>query len=297
MQQEIVKKAKLYQNTTPYVMTEGQPRLSKTMPPTTTRKILNLPFACGLALSLLTTPAAHAAECVVQSGPQRVALLELYTSEGCSSCPPADKWLSGLGGRKFVPAGLLPLAFHVDYWDYLGWRDPFAQARFSERQRQYSQRRGASFVVTPQLLLDGRDYRRPLLLQDIEDKAASINRTPPRADIRLTQIRSVRQIDARVEVRVEDRADRRDAQVFIALYENDLATAVKAGENRGAVLKHDFVVREMTGPIALTDSGSLRHDVSIPLDTRWKPADLQVAVFVQHARTGEVLQALAATCR
>jgi hypothetical protein len=246
---------------------------------------------------LLTLPMLCAAACVTTSEPHRVALLELYTSEGCSSCPPADKWLSALGGRKFVPGGLLPLAFHVDYWNDLGWTDPFSQAKFSERQRQYSRRRGTSFVVTPQLLLDGQGYQRPLLRQDIEGKSDAVNRTPPRAEIRLTQLRSPGRIDASVEVRISAATDRREAQVFLALYENNLVSTVRAGENRGTVLRHDFVVRELLGPAAVPDGGSLRHDVSIPLDPQWKTADLQLAAFVQHARTGEVLQALGATCR
>ena len=296
MQQGIVQKAKFYQNLNSCVMSGRLLRPIRTMLPAHFKRF-TLPVYCGVILSMLAISATRGADCFAQSGPRRVALLELYTSEGCSSCPPADKWLGSLAARKFVPANLLPLAFHVDYWNDLGWSDPFSQAKFSDRQRQYSRRRGASFVVTPQFLLDGRDYQRPLLLEDIEGKAKSINRTPPRAEIRLTQVRSAGQIDARVEVRIDAAADRRDAQVFLALYENNLVSAVKAGENRGAVLRHDFVVRELSAPMALSDGDRLRHDVSIALDPRWKPSDLQLAAFVQHARTGEVLQALAAPCR
>jgi hypothetical protein len=252
---------------------------------------------CQLLLTMATLCAAGAAECVAASDARRVALLELYTSEGCSSCPPADQWMSALAGRKFVPGRLLPLAFHVDYWNDLGWTDPFSQAKFSDRQRQHSRRRGASFVVTPQLLLDGLDYQRPLLWQNIEGKADAINRTAPRADIRLTQRRSPGQIDASVDVRIAATVDRRDARLFLALYENNLVSTVKAGENRGALLHHDFVVRELLGPFAFSDVGRLRHDAGIRIDPGWKPADLQLAAFVQHARTGEVLQALSAACR
>lgn len=253
--------------------------------------------SCGLLLALLPIAVAVGAECVSASGPQRVALLELYTSEGCSSCPPADKWLRSLSAKKIVPAALLPLAFHVDYWNYLGWNDSYAQAQFSDRQRQYSRRRGASFVVTPQLLLNGQGYQRPLLREDIDGRTMAINRTPPRAHIWLKQTRTDAQIEARLEVRLDADADARQAQVFLALYENNLVTAVKSGENRGAVLRHDFVVRHLSAPIALNDGGRLAHEVRIRLDPQWKAHDLHLAAFVQQPGTGEILQALSAPCR
>src|SRR3569832_1871687 len=105
-------------------------------------------FCCVLAI-----PVADAATCNAVSGASRNSLLELYTSEGCSSCPPADRWLSHLPDD----AGVVPLAFHVDYWDRLGWRDPFAQAAFSQRQR--ARNNGTGWVYTPQVMLDGKDYR------------------------------------------------------------------------------------------------------------------------------------------
>jgi hypothetical protein len=253
----------------------------------------------SLAALLLALPvtAANSAECTTTSGPQRVALLELFTSEGCSSCPPADQWLSRLATRKIVPTALLPLAFHVDYWNYLGWNDPFAQAKFSDRQRQFSRRRGASFVVTPQLLLDGQSYQRPLLREDIESKAQSINQSLPRADIRLSQVRAADRLDARVEVRGVAAAEAPHAQLFLALYENNLETAVKAGENRGALLKHDFVVRELTAPMAIAEGGRLTHETGFALAPHWKRRDLRLAAFVQHQRSGEILQTVSAGCQ
>lgn len=246
---------------------------------------------------VLCPPSASAAtECTAASGAQRVALLELYTSEGCSSCPPADRWLSSLVTAKTVPANLLPLAFHVDYWNDIGWKDPYSQAAFSDRQREHSRRRGVSFVITPQLLLDGGNYRRPLLGDDIENKTQAINRELPRADIRIRQTLQAAGRQARIEVRVQDAAARR-AKLFVALYENNLSTAVTAGENKGSLLKHDFVVRELAGPLSLDSEGRLTHDMSIRIDPRWKSADLRLAAFVQDPQTGAVLQALASDCR
>ena len=246
--------------------------------------------------TVLSLPAA-ATECTAASGSQRVAVLELYTSEGCDSCPSADQWVSELPAKKLATSRVVALAFHVDYWNQLGWVDPFSQGTFSERQRQHSRRRGASFVFTPQLLLNGQDYRRAMLFDDIDDRIKTINRGKPRAHIQLKLSASGSALDSKVEVAVSDGMDQRRAQVYIALYENNLVTAVKAGENRGRTLKHDFVVRELVGPLALDDKGNLSHALNFALDARWKPQDTHLAVFVQHPQSGDVLQALAASCR
>ena len=250
-----------------------------------------------LALAILPIRAATAGECTAASGSQRVAVLELYTSEGCDSCPPADLWVRALPAKKLTVSRVIALAFHVDYWNRLGWVDPYSQAIFSERQREYSRRRGASFVFTPQLLLNGQDYRRALLIDDIDDKVKAINRTRPQADIRLKLSSSESALEGKVDVAVSGGTNQRRAQVYLALYENNLVTVVKAGENRGRTLKHDFVVRELVGPLALDDQGNLSHDFRVALATRWKTLDTRLAVFVQHPRSGDVLQALSAFCR
>jgi len=100
-----------------------------------------------------------AAECSAKSGTQSTPLLELYTSEGCSSCPPADKWMSSIAGSGFTADKVVPLAFHVDYWDYIGWKDRFGKAEYSNRQRQAAKHDFAAFVYTPQVMLNGTDFR------------------------------------------------------------------------------------------------------------------------------------------
>ena len=120
-------------------------------------------LSCGLtAMSILAGAAAAAAatpagsvECSARSGAATPRVVELYTSEGCDSCPPADRWLSGLRGRDDVIA----LAFHVDYWDRLGWVDRFGSPAHTERQQRLSRAMGSRFVYTPQVLLDGDDVR------------------------------------------------------------------------------------------------------------------------------------------
>src|SRR5215218_308267 len=131
-------------------------------------------LATMLLVTLLSPNILIAADCTAASGNQRVALLELYTSEGCDSCPPADRWFGELPARNFRGDRVVPLAFHVDYWNQLGWIDPFSQASFSVRQRQQSNRRGLNFVVTPQLLLNGQHFRRGA---GFDDFAAKIKTT------------------------------------------------------------------------------------------------------------------------
>jgi hypothetical protein len=236
-------------------------------------------------LPLLAMPAL-AVTCSAESGASRVALLELYTSEGCDSCPPTDQWFSTLPQRGYTPQRVLALAFHVDYWNYLGWKDPFAQAQFSTRQNDASRRNKARVVYTPQLLLDGADYRRSVKGDDI---GRHINKTQaPGAQISMTIDTSEKQ--PRLRARISTAASQ--AQAYAVIYENNLATEVAAGENRGKRLRHDFVVRELYGPFAVTAAAPRNIDQLMRRDRQWKTADLHVAVFVQDSGNGAALQAL-----
>lgn len=228
-----------------------------------------------LACALLA-PAAQAATCTATSGASRNSLLELYTSEGCSSCPPADRWLSQLPPNS----GVVPLAFHVDYWDKLGWRDPFAQAAFSQRQR--ARNSGLGWVYTPQVMLDGDDHR-----NWHRSRAPQPKPTPAQVKLSLTLTQTPRRIDTQVGSRFAASADSRNAQLFLALFENRLSSKVAAGENARRTLNHDYVVRKLVGPLDPLDA---RH--GFVLQAGWKAADLGVAAFVLNAR-GETLQALA----
>src|SRR5438477_10908304 len=114
----------------------------------------------AVALAFAFTFAARAAEpaCSATSGPRTAALVELYTSEGCDSCPAADHWLSSLFGQGFRPDQVVPLSLHVDYWDYIGWKDPYAKGEFSARQRKMTLLQRRALVYTPQVMLQGRDF-------------------------------------------------------------------------------------------------------------------------------------------
>ena len=138
-----------------------------------------------LFIFLTTLPGLAAAVCMEVSREHRVPVIELYTSEGCDSCPPADRWVSELPTRGLGPDRIVVLGFHVDYWDKLGWRDPFAQRVFSDRQRAVNARNGARFVYTPQLLLEGKDYRAGFGRDDIVDRIVAMNTRKPGATIML----------------------------------------------------------------------------------------------------------------
>jgi hypothetical protein len=151
--------------------------------------------------------------------------------------------------------------------------------------------------VTPQLLLNGQDYRRAIMFDDIDGKVRTINQSKPQASIRITATGSNTDLNSKIEVNVPGGAEQKRAQVYLALFENNLATAVPAGENKGHTLKHDFVVRSLVGPLTLDGEGNLSHSHRFPIAANWKPQDLHLAAFVQHPQSGDVLQALLANCR
>jgi hypothetical protein len=250
-------------------------------------------------LSIAMLSPALGTECTAKSGERRVALLELYTSEGCSSCPPADEWISKLPSKELRSDRIVPLAFHVDYWNYLGWRDVFSQTKFTERQRQIAQINHAGFIYTPQLILNGKDYRRGFFWDDTSGNFEEINQQKPLADISLTlSIPAAGQLHVSGGIVVSGAFERQNAQAYLALYENNLSNDVRAGENNGRTLHHDFVVRELLGPISLDQQGNARFQQTFNLKPGWKLQDSGVVAFVQNNRSGDVLQTLAlAACK
>jgi hypothetical protein len=256
------------------------------------------------ALALVVAAASHpaaAAPCSAHSGTGTVALVELYTSEGCSSCPPADRWLAQAFPARGDTARAIALAFHVDYWDRLGWKDRFATAAFTDRQYAAMRANGATFVYTPQVLIQGRDFPSWRTAGRSTDGAiAAANARSPRAAIALEATAQAGGLAVKAHVEVPGVADRKGAAGYVALVESALASEVKAGENAGARLVHDHVVRVLRAFPAIAATGAGKIDTLLP----W-PAeaghDATVVAFVQNPGTGDVLQALAlplssATC-
>jgi hypothetical protein len=183
-------------------------------------------LALPATLLVMALPAAAAAgQCSARSAAQPPAVVELYTSEGCSSCPPADRWLSTLEGRTDV----LALGFHVNYWDRLGWPDRFATVQTTERQHRLQRASGAPYVYTPQVVQNGRDWR------GWGDDGL---RALPASALVVTLERQGNAVSASV---AGAGAEQRLAGYW-AVLEDGHASRVKAGENAGSALKHDHVV-------------------------------------------------------
>ena len=240
-----------------------------------------------LAATLMLPSLAAASECTLRSGPQTAAVVELYTSEGSSSCPPADRWLSRLAAAA-SSGRVVPLAFHVNYWDYIGWKDAFASERATERQRAIQKAAAARHVYTPQVVLAGRDYtgwRSSKWGEALE----AVQRRPARASIELTvRSDSVRGIEVASVAQAAGTVGA-DLIVLVAATQNGLASRVTAGENRGERLAHDFVVRDFVVHRGLGSAAATFRPAP-----GWNLAHMSVAAFVQNSRTGEILQALTA---
>ncbi|MBA3544641.1 MAG: DUF1223 domain-containing protein [Chthoniobacterales bacterium] len=198
----------------------------------------------GLAFcpSLLSAADVH-----FQSGPAQTALVELYTSEGCSSCPPAETWLS----RKKDDPGLwkkfVPLAFHVDYWDRLGWRDRFSSKEWTQRQSRYSSLWQSESVYTPAVVLNGRELR----------GWSNADLARP-GDPAAAGILSATTTDGKTFAIEFKPASGQSAEweVHLALLASDISSKIGAGENVGRNLKHDFVVLDLQGGEMKTNSGA-----------------------------------------
>ena len=225
-----------------------------------------------------------------QSPKNRVALLELYTSEGCSSCPPAEKWLSNLNDSGISSQQLIPLAFHVTYWDYIGWQDQFASKQYDQRQRQIARYNSQETIYTPQFVLGGNDYR---TYNQFTSDVREIVSQESVVDLKL----SAQKEDA-LTIGVElyadiGRSDVKDAALYIAVYENDLSVDVEDGENEGELLHHDYVVRNLYGPSIQSMPDEIKTlKLSTVIDKDWKRGDLYLVAFAQNPHTGEVLQAV-----
>ena len=248
------------------------------------------PFVPTLALLAFccTAPSYASIACEVKSGAATAALVELYTSEGCSSCPPADQALSQL--RRRLPAGavLVPLALHVGYWNQLGWADPYAQATFDQRQQRLLEGKAHHVVYTPQFFVNGEELRD--WPQALPAAIQRMNATPAPLAITL----SARPADAgavTLEAQASAADGRTAGQLYVALTESGLASHVLRGENGGATLHHDDTARLWLGPVALrAGQATLRQRVTLPAG--WRRERLQAVALVQADNDGAVLQAV-----
>lgn len=246
--------------------------------------VLMLAAFCVAAAPAAPAPSTTATgHCRASSGPVAPTVVELFTSEGCSSCPPADRWLSTLKGRPDV----LALAFHVTYWDRLGWPDRFASPDFTARQHALAQQAGSRSVYTPQVLANGQDWRG---WPQLPVRAAA------NAPALVTM--SLRRDGDKVTVQVDATAAAATAPARLAGYwavlEDAHQSRVSAGENSGATLHHDHVVRLFTPVPPWPAALGQRLQISV---SRGLPQHPRRVVFVAtDAHTQRPLQALSLGC-
>lgn len=223
---------------------------------------------------------AQAEETVIESGPERVSLLELYTSEGCSSCPPAEAFVGRLKESPDLWEKIVPLAFHVDYWDGLGWPDSLASAAYTQRQRDYSRAWGkGGSVYTPGFVLDGAEWRGFFGREEL----------PPPAGESPGRLRaSVAGDSLRV---VFSPAEAAGYRVHAALLGVGIETRVRAGENRGRMLAHEFVVLGTVAGVLRRGSDGYTYRGRLPAAAVAPKKAGALAVWVTQGDAMEPVQA------
>jgi hypothetical protein len=221
------------------------------------------------------------AACTVTSPAHTVALVELYTSQGCSSCPPADRWLSALPS-SVPPDRAIPLALHVGYWDYIGWKDPFARREFNARHSELAAANRNRSVYTPGVFLQGRETPDWRDTRAFKAAVQAINATAPRATLSL----AARIDEGAVEVTVDAKGALHQPRIALALAQSGFATAVTAGENRGAKLANDYVARAWQSTSGANASARFALPADVPA------AQLDLIAWVQDGAAPAPLQAV-----
>ncbi len=243
---------------------------------------------------LFTQPRANSAE--PASGTNRAVLVELFTSEGCSVCPPADRLLVELDQRQPVDGvEIIALGEHVDYWDGLGWRDSFSSAEATRRQQSYSLHFGSNRVYTPQMVVDGEEE---FVGSDKGQALQAIRRAAMRAKARVRIERDTAAGDSKPAawtIHVEGLPPKapKKLDVYVAVVERGLSSQVARGENRGRTLKHTSVVRALKkiGEFANSPGARFKQRAELPLDSAWKRDNVRIVAFAQESDVGRVLGA------
>ena len=234
------------------------------------------------------------------AGEDRIpVLVELFTSEGCSSCPPADELLATLDEKQSVPGvEIIALEQHVDYWNSLGWKDPFSSRRFSERQSEYAASFGRSGVYTPQMIVDGTvEFVGSSRRQALSSIAESARRAKAKVRVQVAGNDGNPAASIPLAVSVEmpsETAAGGDADLVVAVTENDVASNISRGENAGLHVVHGAVVRDLRTIGAVKPGRSLETELDLQLDKDWNRERLRVVVFLQDRSNRQILGAAAA---
>ena len=224
-----------------------------------------------------------AAKTTAPDVPRKAVVVELFTSEGCSSCPPADELLGHL--RQDLSAKniqVIPLGFHVDYWDGLGWKDRFSSANFTQRQERYAQALKVDGPYTPEMVVNGAVE---FVGNDAGRAQQAIRQEASQPEVATVKISSP--FAEHLDIQVKAPVSVGDAFVMLAITEDNLTTQVGSGENGGRTLHHAAVVRELRQVGTLHDGG-IEITVPLKLEKEWKRDDLRAVVFVQNGPSGKI---------
>jgi hypothetical protein len=239
----------------------------------------------GLSALLFVSLMLASSAAPAPSPARKAVVVELFTSEGCSSCPPADDLLRKIAeDPSAAGVQVIPLGFHVDYWNHLGWKDRFSDAAWSRRQEDYARKFHLDGPYTPQMVIDGRSELVGNDRSGVAKAIAGAAAQPQPADVQLS-IDGTARLAVRVSAPFSTGGD-----VWFAITENNLSNQVSAGENNGHVLHHAAVVRELrrVGTLA---NGNFATTVPFAVRREWKRNDTALSVFVQQAGEGPVLGA------
>lgn len=253
--------------------------------------------AFGVALMALrfvglpaTVEAAPSASQLSAEGPGHRGgpiLVELFTSQGCSSCPPADRLLSKLGEGS--DPDIIPLAFHVDYWDYIGWKDPFSSKEWSQRQEGYARAMGTGRLYTPQLVVDGREHCVGSNRDDVEDLLAAARHRGASSQVNVMGELAAdgSQLHLAVDAKTTSTSAEHDVALMLAVVEDDLETSVQRGENAKKTLHNDHVVRHLR-TLLRAEAGrtaDLKYNISLDLEPQWQAKNLRLVAFLQDQKS------------
>ena len=243
------------------------------------RPALVAPLLLALGLVALNGSQAGAAPVTITSSSRQTSLVELYTSEGCSSCPPAEAWLSGLKDNPGLWRDFVPVAFHVDYWNYLGWRDPWSRPEYSDRQQEYARAWGSENVYTPEFVVNGQEWNRHFWNTSVPAG------TVPDAGILRVTSSDGREWQASYTAPSSSAKGVQVYQLHTALLVCEVGSDVKAGENSGRRLNHDFAALTLTEQPLVSKTNEFH--VSFRIDEKSKPATGRLALAVWVVPNGQ----------
>lgn len=225
------------------------------------------------------------------SGTQQIAVLELFTSEGCGLCPAADRWVHDLPNQGITDEQLIVLGFHIDYLnDKKGWIDRFSNIVFADRQRQQARINLYQSIYTPEFVISGEIIHN--WEKYAKDVIHAVNKFEPEADIKLSvsQQNNELVIDSHIGVKGAD--NRSYSVLYIAITEDDITSVVTGGDNAGTTFNHQHLVRKWLGPFPLDEKGETELSTLVELDDDWRLDKSHVVAVVQNLDDGFVLQAL-----